>query len=86
MGTPVTRSAPRLHPWKGDLDCPGGDAYRAQLRERRQREATNLATLTGWSAADIRRQMGVAADWSRPQDDVKWYQRLWQSVDGTATR
>jgi hypothetical protein len=74
------------HPWKGDLECPGGDAYRAQLRERRQREAANLATLTGWSAADIKRQMAVADDWSQPGENMKWYERLWRSADGTAAR
>ena len=74
------------HPWKGDLECPGGDAYRAQLRERRQREAANLASLTGWSAADIKRQMSVADDWSLPGERMKWYERLWRNVDGTAAR
>ena len=74
------------HPWRGSLDCPGGDAYRAELRERRQREAQNLADLTGWSAADIKRRMTVAADWSLPSESATWYQRLWRSVDSTGVR
>ncbi len=73
------------HPWKGDLECPGGAAYRTMLRERRHHEAENLAALTGWSEAEIMRQMGVTFDWSRPDETLKWYQRLWQGVDGSTT-
>ncbi|HTM58206.1 MAG TPA: DUF2330 domain-containing protein [Candidatus Udaeobacter sp.] len=69
------------HPWQGSLDCPGGEAYRAQLRERRRNEAENLQRLTGWSAADIKRQMAVSDDWSKPIESMTWYQRLWQTVD-----
>jgi hypothetical protein len=69
------------HPWKGDLECPGGDAYKAQLKDRRQKEAANLANLTGWPAADIKQQMSVLADWSRSEENQKWYQRLWQNAD-----
>ena len=74
------------HAWKGTLDCPGADAYRASLRERRQREAENLANLTGWSPDDIQRQMGVATDWSLPGESAKWYVRLWHNVDAAGSR
>jgi hypothetical protein len=69
------------HPWKGDLECPGGDAYEAQLKERRQKEAANLASLTGWPTAEIKQQMSVLADWSREDENQKWYQRMWRSAD-----
>ena len=74
------------HPWQGNLDCPGGEAYRTELHARRKREAENLERLTGWSAAEIKRQMAVSPDWSKPVESMTWYQRLWQSVDGQSAR
>jgi hypothetical protein len=65
------------HPWTGDDDCPGAQAYRASLAERRAKEAETLAALTGWSLDDIRGRMGVATDWSREEDRLTWWQRLW---------
>jgi hypothetical protein len=74
------------HPWKGSLDCPGGDEYRAQVRERRMKEAQNLALLTGWDPGQIRRDMGVDATWTRPVENMKWYQRLWGANDPGGSR
>ena len=74
------------HPWKGSLDCPGGDEYRVQVRERRKKEAENLASLTGWDPVQIRRQMGVDAKWSRPVENMKWYERLWGANDPGGSR
>ena len=65
------------HPWTGDDDCPGAVAYRAALGGRRAKEAQALASLTGWSLEDIRGRMGVSADWSREEDRMTWWQRLW---------
>ena len=65
------------HPWTGDDDCPAVEAYRAQLRQRREKEARTLAALTGWNLDDIRGRMGVATDWSREEENLTWYQRLW---------
>jgi len=65
------------HPWKGDSECAATDAYRGELRSRRSKEAENLASLTGWSIESIRRKMNLAADWSAPGDDQKWWDRIW---------
>jgi hypothetical protein len=65
------------HPWTGTDECPAATAYRQQLRERYEREAQTLATLTGWNIGDIRKQMNIA---SLPvTDEKKWYQRLWNN-------
>jgi hypothetical protein len=66
------------HEWKGTADCPQARAYRAGLAERRAKEAANLAELTGWSVGKIRTKMAVAADWSRPEDRMKWWDRIWK--------
>jgi hypothetical protein len=66
------------HPWKGAADCEAANAYRAQLRARREKEAQNLADLTGWRLGSIRSSMNVGADWSAPTDHLTWWQRLWQ--------
>jgi hypothetical protein len=66
------------HAWKGVAECDEAKAYRAQLRERRLKEAENLVLLTGWDVSRIRARMNVAADWSAPTDDQRWWERLWQ--------
>ena len=45
------------HPWTGPAACEAGDKYRAALPARFDREAQNLANLTGWSLADITARM-----------------------------
>ena len=65
------------HPWTGTDECPAATAYRQQLRERYEKEAQTLATLTGWNIGEIRKQMNIA---SLPVgDEKKWYQRLWNN-------
>ena len=65
------------HPWKGDRECPAMDDYRRALRERRAKEAETLADLTGWSLSEIRRKMRLGDDWSTPEDNMKWWDRVW---------
>jgi len=67
------------HEWKGTADCPQARAYRDGLRTRRAQEARNLAELTGWGLDRIRGKMAVAADWSLPEDQLKWWQRIWKN-------
>jgi hypothetical protein len=45
------------HPWTGAMACEGGNNYRAALPARFQKEARNLAGLTGWPLADIQQKM-----------------------------
>ena len=39
--------------------CSAAAAYRQTLRERREQEAEQLASLTGWNLAEIRKKMGL---------------------------
>lgn len=63
------------HPWTGSDECPAAAAYRQQLRERYEKEAQTLATLTGWNIGEIRKQMHITA--VPAGDSKKWYQQLW---------
>ena len=63
------------HPWTGTDECPAAITYCQQLRERHEREAQTLASLTGWNIHDIRDTMNIAS--LPPGDEKKWYQRLW---------
>ena len=62
------------HPWTGADGCGAASAYRQDLRQRRAREAEQLASLTGWNIADIRKKMGE--DPAAP--DRPWWERLWK--------
>jgi hypothetical protein len=60
------------HPFQGDLNCPAGQAYQRDLRQRYDREAQTLANLTGWNLAEIRRKMPPVNTTSSP-----WWRNLW---------
>jgi hypothetical protein len=62
------------HAWAGADTCGAATTYRQTLRERRAREAEQLASLTGWNIAEIRKKMGD--DVAGPE--VPWWQRLWK--------
>lgn len=64
------------HPWKGDESfCHASEEYRRDLLRRQETAARQLADLTGWKLADIRKQMDLGADPAESQE--KWWQRLW---------
>lgn len=63
------------HPWTGADECAAATAYRQHLRERYEKEAQTLATLTGWNIGEIRKTMNIAA--LLAGDGKKWYQQLW---------
>ena len=63
------------HPWKGEFSCDAS-AYKAQVRERQEREARTLAKLTGWDIEDIRAKIPYLGD--KPvEDEEPWWKRLW---------
>ncbi|MCC6139204.1 MAG: DUF2330 domain-containing protein [Nitrospira sp.] len=65
------------HPWTGTDECAAATAYRQQLRERYEKEAQRLATLTGWNIGEIRTRMNLA---SLPAEkEQAWYRRLWNN-------
>ena len=65
------------HPWKGEASCDISD-YQAAVRDRQEREAQQLANLTGWDIADIRGKIDFASgDVPEPEKDP-WWKRLWR--------
>jgi hypothetical protein len=70
------------HPFKGSPQCLEATRYDGDLGARHEREAQNLAQLTGWKIEDIRRKaQGVkvteAAPDAAPPAPVPWYRRAW---------
>ena len=59
------------------MSAPAATAYRQQLRERYEKEAQTLATLTGWNIGEIRKTMNIAA--VPTVEGKKWYQQLWSN-------
>lgn len=67
-----TRYALR-HPWKGNPDqCPRAKQYLNQLPQRQDKEAQNLARLTGWSIHEIRKKMKLS---NKPEP---WWKGIWE--------
>jgi hypothetical protein len=64
-------------PWTGPATCPQADVYRRELRERQEREAQTLATLTGWPLAEVRRKAGLTTPAQNPAPAV-WWRELWK--------
>ncbi|MEO8431039.1 MAG: DUF2330 domain-containing protein [Acidobacteriota bacterium] len=60
------------HPWAGTLTCDGS-RYRGELAARRETEARNLITLTGWSAQEVQKAMGPGP----LPASRRWFERLW---------
>ena len=64
------------HPWKGEASCDL-TAYHAATRTRQEREAQQLASLTGWDIDDIRTRIDFP-DVPMPDDKpAPWWARLW---------
>jgi Na+-translocating ferredoxin:NAD+ oxidoreductase RnfD subunit len=65
------------HPFTGEARCPAAEAYRRGLRERREREARTLASLTGWSLDDVRRRLRLDAPLDPDPGPRPWWRDLW---------
>jgi hypothetical protein len=63
------------HAWTGNDSCSAATAYRAEVRNRHEQEATRLASLTGWNLGDIRKRAGFG---DQPQVEGAWWERLWK--------
>ena len=61
------------HPYSGSLSC-SADGYLREVARRHEEEARNLASLTGWPLAEIRRRMPHDAE----PESRAWYERLWE--------
>ena len=67
------------HPWKGDTaKCPAAAKYFEGLKERQEKEATTLASLTGWEIGKIRDRMKLGGDAPKEGGGKKWWQKLWK--------
>jgi hypothetical protein len=65
------------HPFKGDLNCAAGKKYQQTLRPRMEKEATNLAQLTGWSIRDIYSKMDFPVTQSKPDGNTPFWRNVW---------
>jgi hypothetical protein len=69
------------HPFKGSAQCLEATRYEGDLSTRREREAQNLAQLTGWKIEDIRRKAeGVKVTEAARPAEAPWYRKLWAAV------
>jgi len=66
------------HAWTGKDACPAADTYRRSVSERREREAQQLASLTGWDVAQIRQKMGLGRSVEPQANGAAWWERLWK--------
>ena len=65
------------HPWKGKPTCDVGD-YETTVRERQEREAQQLANLTGWDIDEVRARIDFRAALEPQREKQPWWKRLWQ--------
>jgi hypothetical protein len=69
------------HPFSGELTCPAGKQYIADLKRRRDVEATTLANLTGWPIEEIRTKQGpIGASYKEPAPTPaeEWWRKIWK--------
>ena len=66
------------HPFKGNLSCEAGKKYQQTLRPRFEKEASNLADLTGWSIRDIYRKMDFSITQPKAEGNTPFWQNVWQ--------
>ena len=63
------------HAFTGNATCSAGLDYRRSLVARHTREAEQLASLTGWNIAEIRKKMGPDPTLG---PEPAWWERLWK--------
>jgi hypothetical protein len=63
------------HAFTGTGTCAAANDDRRSLVERHTRESEQLASLTGWNIADIRKKMGPD---STSEPERAWWERLWK--------
>ena len=72
------------HPWKGAAGkCEAARRYlTTELPRRQEKEAQNLARLTGWDINDIRKKIDIDKPPGQPKDpkdpNGNWWQNLWK--------
>jgi len=63
------------HAWTGADTCSEAATYRQAVAERHASEAEQLARLTGWNVAEIRRKIGPER---AAQPEPAWWERIWK--------
>jgi hypothetical protein len=61
-------------PFKGEMNCAAAQEYKKQLRDRQEKEARTLASLTGWNVQDIRRKANI----SQNQQSIPFWRNIWR--------
>jgi len=62
--------------WKGEASCDISE-YEASVRERQEREAQQLANLTGWDVDEIRGKIPFAGGVQPESGRDPWWKRIW---------
>jgi hypothetical protein len=63
-------------PWTGEANCDISQ-YEASVRERQEREAQQLANLTGWDVDEIRGKIPFAGGVQPESGRDPWWKRIW---------
>ena len=61
------------HPFRGEMTCREASQYQQTVRDRQEKEAQNLARLTGWDISDIRSKIEFIKAKSVP-----WWRNIWE--------
>ncbi|BAQ59739.1 hypothetical protein GM3708_144 [Geminocystis sp. NIES-3708] len=61
------------HPFREKITCDAGRDYPQQVKQRQEKEAQTLATLTGWNLSDIKGKINFLQG-----DNIPWWRKLWQ--------
>ena len=64
------------HPWRGESSCDL-TAYHEATRKRQEREAQQLANLTGWDIDEIRARIEFPDVPETDDERTPWWARLW---------
>jgi hypothetical protein len=65
------------HPFKGNLSCDAGKKYQQALRPRLEKEASNLANLTGWSIRDINSKIEFPNTPPKSDANNQFWKNIW---------
>lgn len=61
-------------PYRGEMKCDAAADYRAGVRDRQEREANQLVSVTGWRKTDVFGKI----DWfTEPAQPRPWWRNLW---------
>jgi hypothetical protein len=66
-------------PFKGELNCDAGKKYQQALRPRMEKEASNLANLTGWSIRDINRKITFPSTPPKSVPNTPFWENIWKN-------